>query len=449
MICISYGLFFQRDYQKLWTKYRDFLAGNGNKGYYCSQSLQRCNGIMTLIVQKFGGTSLANVDRIKSVAQRVIAEIEQGHQVVVVVSAMAGVTNQLVGWSHQCVNHHLTASEYDVVVSSGEQVTAGLMALALNDSGIKTRSWLSWQLPIKTDHHHKNASITAIDTQGLQETLDRGEVAVVAGFQGIGPDGRLTTVGRGGSDYTAVSLAVAMKATRCDIYTDVDGVFTADPRLITNARKLDHLSYQDVLDLAGHGAKVLQPQSIESAQQGNVPIRVLSSFNNNEGTTVSSLSQTNEYIGVTSRRDRSMFDLELDGEVDLASKAIKKALVDACVEIDYNSRFEPNGDRLTILVARDDYEEAESTLNQCDAVKAIKTFSRVAQVAVVGKIGHKAAEIAKKIQISLDDKEIPVYEMKADERAVSIIMPADRMEEAVKVLHNEYILQQPSNVKVA
>ncbi len=406
---------------------------------------------MTLIVQKFGGTSLANVDRIKSVAQRVIAEIEQGHQVVVVVSAMAGVTNQLVGWSHQCVDHHMTPSEYDVVVSSGEQVTAGLMALALNDLGIKSRSWLSWQIPIKTDHHHKNAQILSMDTKVIQDSLSKGEVAIVAGFQGLTPDGRISTVGRGGSDYTAVAIAVAMKATRCDIYTDVDGVFTADPRLITNARKLDHLSYQDTLDLAGRGAKVLQPQSVESAQKGHVPLRVLSSFNNNEGTVISNLSHKGAFLGITSRRDRAMFVLELKGDADAISKQIQKILIESSIEIDYSCRFEPVGQTLTILVAKDDQEDAEARLNAYAQGKIVsKTiYSKVAQVAVVGQIERKSQEIQTKIKSILDELDISIYQMNVDDRSVSLLLSSEKMEEVVKALHNVFILQQPLIKEVA
>jgi aspartate kinase len=409
---------------------------------------------MTVIVQKFGGTSLANVDRIKSVAQRVIAEIDQGHQVVVVVSAMAGVTNQLVGWAHQCAHHHLKASEYDVVVSSGEQVTAGLMALALNDLGVRSRSWLSWQIPIHTDQHHKNATITDLNAKVLQDCLDQGEVVVVAGFQGLSPAGRLTTVGRGGSDYTAVAIAVAMQAVRCDIYTDVDGVFTADPRLITNAKKLDHLSYQEVLDIAGHGAKVLQPQSIEAAHTGNVPIRVLSSFNNNEGTVISHVSQTKMFIGVTSRRDRAMFSLELWGDATKVSQSVHKALMDAYVEIDYSCRFEPEGQMLTVVVARDDYEAAETAINQFardhkDSIKTHTTFSRVAQVAVVGKIEHKGPDIQHKIKDLLNEKEIQIHHGRASERAVNVLIPSDKMEETVKLLHTEFITNKQMIEEVA
>lgn len=402
---------------------------------------------MALVVQKFGGTSLASVDRIKSVAQRVVAELEQGHQVVVVVSAMAGVTNQLVGWAHQCAHHQLTATEYDVVVSSGEQVTAGLMALALNDVGVKSRSWLAWQIPIHTDAAHKNASIENINTKVIQDALNQGEVAIVAGFQGISPDNRLTTIGRGGSDYTAVALAVALKAARCDIYTDVDGVFTADPRLITNARKLDHLSYQEVLDIAGHGAKVLQPQSVEEAQGGQVPIRVLSSFNANEGTLINKVSQTQDFIAVASRRDRSLISLELMGDATSTSKEIQQVLAEAFVEVDYTCKFQPEGQNLAVIVSRDDYEDALARINQYsrstkDRVASVNAISRVSQVAIIGHLGEKAGAVGNRVRELFSLREIEIYNLRTDSRAVSVLLPAENMEESVKVLHEEFILNQ-------
>lgn len=398
---------------------------------------------MALIVQKFGGTSLANVNRIKSVAQRVIQEIEQGNQVVVVVSAMAGVTSQLVGWTHQCVNHQLTASEYDVVVSSGEQVTAGLMALALNDLGINSRSWLSWQLPIHTDHHHKNAEITHINVQAIQEAFSKGQVAVVTGFQGLSPQGRVSTVGRGGSDYTAVALAVALKADRCDIYTDVDGVFTADPRLITDAQKLDYLSYQDVLDLAGHGAKVLQAQSVVCAQKGHVPLRVLSSFNYNEGTVIGTVSQVTPMIGVTSRRDRAMYVLQLTDNPIHISQKLQQAFVDSSVELDFSCDFVPEGQTLTLLISKDDQEEAESVLstyskNYKDHIENITTYSRVAQVALVGKVEGLEEQVSRQLM----ERDISFYQMKKSPRALTVLLPADKMEEVVKILHSTHILKQ-------
>ena len=212
---------------------------------------------MSSIVQKFGGTSLGDVERIKNVAQRVEREVAAGNKVAVVVSAMAGVTNQLVDWTRQSSLVH-DAREYDVVVSSGEQVTAGLLALALQDLGVDARSWLGWQIPLRTDGVHGKARIERIDVTELQRRLAQGQVAVVAGFQGIGPRGRITTLGRGGSDTSAVALAAALGADRCDIFTDVDGVYTSDPRIVAKARKLDRITYEEMLELASQGARVLE-----------------------------------------------------------------------------------------------------------------------------------------------------------------------------------------------
>ncbi|MBP6986091.1 MAG: aspartate kinase [Alphaproteobacteria bacterium] len=406
---------------------------------------------MALILQKFGGTSLANVDRIKSVAQRVVKEVEQGNQVVVVVSAMAGVTSQLVGWTHQCVHHQFTASEYDVVVSSGEQVTAGLMALALNDLGIESRSWMSWQLPIYTNNHHKNAEIMRIDTQSLREEMGKGRVAVVTGFQGLSPQNRVTTIGRGGSDYTAVALAAALQADRCDIYTDVDGVYTADPRLITDAQKLDELSYQDVLDLAGYGAKVLHPQSVVCAQLGGIPLRVLSSFNHNEGTVIGSVARQLDYLGVTSRCDRAMFMIKLPRENKNICAELQKAFMDSCVELDYTCDFEPEEDYLILLVSKDDQEEAESLLLEYnkahkDKLESITTYSRVAQVALVGSI-TQVDTLASQVMDDLSEKNIDCYKMRKNAKALTLLLPVDKMEEAVKTLHSRYILKQTRSKK--
>ncbi|HWG79166.1 MAG TPA: aspartate kinase, partial [Stellaceae bacterium] len=240
---------------------------------------------MARIVQKFGGTSVADIDRIKNVARRVKRETEAGNEVAVVVSAMAGVTNQLVDWTRQTCQLH-DAREYDVVVASGEQVTAGLVALALQDLGINARSWLGWQIPLRTDDMHGKARILDIATADLLRRMGEGQVAVVAGFQGMGPDARVTTLGRGGSDTSAVALAAALSADRCDIFTDVDGVYTTDPRIVAKARKLDRITYEEMLELASQGAKVLQTRSVEMAMNHRVRVQVLSSFNDMPGTLV-------------------------------------------------------------------------------------------------------------------------------------------------------------------
>ncbi|OJW53428.1 MAG: aspartate kinase [Alphaproteobacteria bacterium 41-28] len=240
---------------------------------------------MATIIQKFGGTSLATLDLIKKAALRVKSETEAGHRVVVVVSAMAGTTNTLLGYVRDLSTTYDRA-EYDAVVSSGEQVTAGLLALSLQNIGIRARSWLGWQIPIYTTASHSNANIERIETESLLKDLDKKIVAVVAGFQGLSPEGRLTTLGRGGSDTTAVALAAALNAERCDIFTDVDGVYTADPRYVTAAGKLEHIAYQEMLELAAQGAKVLQKESVELAMKHRVRLCVLSSLSEVPGTLV-------------------------------------------------------------------------------------------------------------------------------------------------------------------
>ncbi|HUN45566.1 MAG TPA: aspartate kinase, partial [Stellaceae bacterium] len=240
---------------------------------------------MARIVQKFGGTSVADIARIKTVALRVKREVDAGNQVAVVVSAMAGVTNQLVDWTRQTSSLH-DAREYDVVVASGEQVTSGLLALALQDIGVNARSWLGWQIPLKTDGVHGKARIAEIPTEDMIRRMGEGQVAVVAGFQGLGPDNRITTLGRGGSDTSAVALAAALRADRCDIFTDVEGVYTTDPRIVAKARKLDKITYEEMLELASLGAKVLQTRSVELAMNHRVRVQVLSSFMDAPGTLV-------------------------------------------------------------------------------------------------------------------------------------------------------------------
>jgi len=234
------------------------------------------------IVQKFGGTSVADIDRIIRVSHKIKAELDRGHQVAVVVSAMAGATNKLV---EQCsaISPLFDAREYDTVVATGEQITAGLTALALQKLGINARSWLGWQIPIRTDDVHAKARILAIETEELERRLAAGEVPVIAGFQGLSDHGRITTLGRGAGDLSAVAMAAALKADRCDIYTDVDGVYTTDPRIVAKARKLDRITYEEMLELASQGAKVLQTRSVELAMNHRVRVQVLSSFSDRTG----------------------------------------------------------------------------------------------------------------------------------------------------------------------
>src|SRR5205809_1197250 len=240
---------------------------------------------MARIVLKFGGTSVGDTSRIKNVARKVKTEVDRGNEVAVVVSAMSGATNQLVTWVNEIAPLH-DAREYDVVVATGEQVTIGLLALALQQLGVKASSWMYWQIPITTDSAYAKARIQGIETTEMAASMTAGEVPIVPGFQGVSPEGRITTLGRGGSDTSAVALAAAMKADRCDIYTDVDGVYTTDPRIVPKAKKLDFVTYEEMLELASVGAKVLQTRSVGLAMRTKMPVQVLSSFEDRPGTLI-------------------------------------------------------------------------------------------------------------------------------------------------------------------
>ena len=240
---------------------------------------------MARLVQKYGGTSVGDINRIKAVAQRIKAAVDDGYQVAVVVSAMAGVTDRLTGWVSEAAPLH-DAREYDAVVATGEQVTSGLLALALQDIGIQARSWHGWQLPIHTDGEHGSARILSLDTDEIESRIEAGQVAVIAGFQGLSPEGRITTLGRGGSDTSAVALAAALGAERCDICTDVDGVYTAAPRIVSAAHRLDKITYEEMLEMASQGAKVLQTRAVALAMRHRVRLQVLSSFTDTPGTLV-------------------------------------------------------------------------------------------------------------------------------------------------------------------
>ncbi|MDP6119830.1 MAG: aspartate kinase, partial [Rhodospirillales bacterium] len=291
---------------------------------------------MARIVQKFGGTSIADVERIKAAAQRVKREVDAGNEVAVAVSAMAGITDELDGHASDVSVLH-DAREYDVVVSAGEQVTAGLLAMALQDVGVAARSWLGWQIPISTDGAHGRARINDIGTQELERRLGRGEVAVVAGFQGVGTDGRVTTFGRGGTDTTAVALAAVLGAERCDIYTDVDGVYTSDPRIVATARKLNKITFEEMLEMASVGAKVLQTRAVELAMKRGVRLQVLSSFNNTPGTLVvneDEIVEQETVSGVAYSRDEAKITLTRVADRPGVAASIFGPLAEAGINVD-------------------------------------------------------------------------------------------------------------------
>ena len=322
---------------------------------------------MTRIVQKFGGTSVADVARIKAVAQRVKREVDAGNQVAVVVSAMAGVTNQLVGWTSETSRLH-DAREYDVVVASGEQVTSGLLALALQDIGVNARSWLGWQVPIRTDGVHGKARIQEIPTDELIRRMSEGQVAVVAGFQGLAADNRVTTLGRGGSDTSAVALAAALNADRCDIFTDVDGVYTTDPRIVAKATKLDKITYEEMLEFASQGAKVLQTRSVEMAMNHRVRVQVLSSFIDVPGTLVvdeDEIVEKRVVSGIAYNRDEAKITVQKVADRPGVAAAIFGPLADHSINVDMivqNVSEDGKFTDLTFTVGKADLERAVKVL---------------------------------------------------------------------------------------
>ncbi|MBM3629738.1 MAG: aspartate kinase, partial [Alphaproteobacteria bacterium] len=292
---------------------------------------------MARIVMKFGGTSVADLDRIRNVARRVKREVDAGHEVAVVVSAMSGVTNQLVAWVNQVAPLY-DAREYDAVVATGEQVTSGLTALALQQLGVNARSWQGWQLPLVSDDAHGKARIMDVSTDEMLRLFAKEkQVAVVAGFQGVAPGNRISTLGRGGSDTSAVALAAALRADRCDIYTDVDGVYTCDPRIVSRARKLEKITYEEMLEMASLGAKVLQTRSVELAMNHRVRVQVLSSFEDRPGTLVvdeDEIVEKQVVSGIAYSRDEAKVTLTKVADKPGVAAAIFGPLADASVNVD-------------------------------------------------------------------------------------------------------------------
>jgi aspartate kinase len=401
---------------------------------------------MTYIVQKFGGTSLADVDRIKHVARRVKREVEAGNQVAVVVSAMAGVTNQLVNWTRATSQVH-DAREYDVVVSSGEQVTAGLLALALQDICVDARSWLGWQIPLRTDGVHGKARIEAIDVTEIRRRMAGRQVAVVAGFQGIGPRGRITTLGRGGSDTSAVALAAALGADRCDIFTDVDGVYTSDPRIVAKARKLARITYEEMLEMASQGAKVLETRSVELAMTHRVRVHVRSSFADTPGTLLVDEDEIVEQqivSGIAYSRDEAKITVQKVADRPGVAAAIFGPLADNAINVDMIVQSASDDSRtadLTFTVARADLDRAVAVLEQSRAAlgfTALKPDPNVVKISVIGVGMRSHAGVAKRMFQTLADKGINIQVISTSEIKVSVLIAADYTELALRALHTAY-----------
>jgi aspartate kinase len=400
---------------------------------------------MARIVMKFGGTSVADLDRIRNVAGRVQREVAAGNEVAVVVSAMSGVTNQLVGWCQALSPLH-DAREYDAVVATGEQVTSGLLAIALHSLGIEARSWAGWQIPLRTDGAHGRARIEAVEGSALLEAMGRGEVPVVAGFQGVAAGNRVSTLGRGGSDTSAVALAAALKADRCDIYTDVDGVYTTDPRITGKARKLDKIAYEEMLELASVGAKVLQTRSVELAMKERVRVQVLSSFEDKPGTLVVDEDEIVEQAivsGIAYSRDEAKITLRHVPDRPGVAAAIFGPLSAANVNVDMivqNISADGLTD-MTFTVGRADLPRAQQILAEhADAIgsSVVITDPDVAKISVVGVGMRSHAGVANTMFATLAGKAINIQVISTSEIKVSVLIGAEYTELAVRALHTAY-----------
>jgi len=401
---------------------------------------------MARIVMKFGGTSVADVAHIRNVAQRVKAEVDRGHDVAVAVSAMADVTNRLVDYVGEGASLY-DLREYDVVVSSGEQVTAGLLAIALQDLGVAARSWLGWQIPIRTDEAHGNARIEDVDVEEVVKRFAEGQVAVVAGFQRNDTHDRVTTLGRGGTDTSAVALAAALGAERCDIYTDVDGVYTSDPRIVAKARKLEKITYEEMLEMASLGAKVLQTRSVEIAMKRGVRLQVLSSFDNVAGTLVVDEDEIVEKAivsGITYSRDEAKVTLTNVPDRPGAAASIFGPLAEAGINVDMivqNVALDKQSTGLTFTVRKADLERAVQVLRKLQKTLGygeLMADSNVVKVSVIGVGMRSHAGVAQSMFQTLAEKGINIQVISTSEIKVSVLVAEEYTELAVRSLHSAY-----------
>jgi aspartate kinase len=401
---------------------------------------------MALIVQKFGGTSVGDLDRIRNVATRVKSEVDAGHQVAVVVSAMAGTTNQLVAWARDIGPLH-DAREYDTIVSTGEQVTVGLLAIALQNMGVDARSWLGWQMPVHTDEIHGAARILDIDTSVIGQRLAAGQVAVVAGFQGLAPDGRITTLGRGGSDTSAVALAAALGADRCDIYTDVDGVYTTDPRIAPHARKLDRITFEEMLEMASLGAKVLQTRSVAMAMRHNVNLQVRSSFTDAPGTFVvdeDSIVEQEKISGIAYSPDEAKITIQgLPDKPGIAAEIFGR-LADNHVNVDMivqSASTDTKKTDITFSIGRADLQKAVDTIEKSKdqlGFSGVSAAENVTKISVVGMAMRSQPGVAKTMFETLAEKGINLQVISTSEIKISVLISSEYTELAVRSLHTAF-----------
>ncbi len=406
---------------------------------------------MSRLVMKFGGTSVANVERIRNVARHVKREVDGGHEVAVVVSAMAGKTNELVAWCKDA-GSHADNNEYDAIVASGELVTAGLLALVLRDMGLTARSWQGWQIPILTDDAHGAARIEKIDGRGLAEGFGRGEIAVVAGFQGVhAGTNRVTTLGRGGSDTSAVALAAAIKADRCDIYTDVDGVYTTDPRVVPKAKRLDKVAFEEMLEMASLGAKVLQVRSVEMAMVHKVKLYVRSSFDDPTDPKLGTLICDEEDImeqqvvtGIAFSRDEAQITLRDVADKPGVAAAIFGPLADANINVDMIIQVvsdDTTTTDLTFTVPGADFERAKEILEERrEAIGFAKLHGAqdVVKISAIGVGMRSHSGVAARAFKALADKGINIRAITTSEIKFSVLIDEAYTELAVRTLHTLY-----------
>ncbi|OUS35177.1 aspartate kinase [Rhodobacterales bacterium 56_14_T64] len=410
---------------------------------------------MPVLVMKFGGTSVANLDRIRRAAKRVGVEVAKGYDVIVIVSAMSGKTNEMVGWVEE-TSPLFDAREYDAVVSSGEAVTAGLMALTLQEMDVPARSWQGWQVPLQTTSAHSQARIEEIGTDNINQKFGEGmKVAVVAGFQGVSPEGRITTLGRGGSDTTAVAFAAAFEAERCDIYTDVDGVYTTDPRICDKARKLDKIAYEEMLELASLGAKVLQTRSVELAMRFKVKLRVLSSFeeqSDEAGTLVCAeeeIMESNAVAGVAYSRDEAKLTLLSVADRPGIAAIIFNSLSEGGVNVDMivQNISEDGRTDMTFSCPTDQVARAEQALLKTKGAGQLNYAELVAdrdvaKISVVGIGMRSQSGVAAKMFKVLSDEGINIKVITTSEIKISVLIDRKYMELAVQSLHDAFDLDK-------
>lgn len=405
---------------------------------------------MELVVLKFGGTSVADVPQIKKIALKVKDEVDQGNKVIVVVSAMSGVTNNLIDLVNQ-TSKNFSLSEYDVVLSTGEQITSALLSIALEELSLKARSWMGWQVPIVSDNTHGKAVIKDLKTSNIMDSLKRGYIAIVSGFQGISEDNRITTLGRGGSDTSAVALAAAFSASRCDIYTDVEGVYTTDPRIVKNAKKLDFITYEEMLELASQGAKVLQTRSVALAMKYNVNLRVLSSFANAPGTLIAEERgnmEKSEISGIAHSLNEAKITLsDIPDEPGQAAK-IFGALAEFSINVDMivqSSSINHGSTDMTFTIPETDLLMAEKVIKKIRENIGFKKFTsetNVVKISIVGNAMRSQSGVAKTMFQTLAKNHINIQVISTSEIKISVLISSDYYELAMRSLHLAFDLDK-------